>query len=69
MYKITLEHRQFAIFTHKFNDGKFGTQRLGQAFYDYFKLDKLSNQAALKNLYAKDGKQAANLIMELFEFN
>lgn len=65
---LTLEGKKFEVFLHKFYAGKYGKQRLGQAFYNEFNLHKLTDQTALHNLYAKDGKQAQNLIKTLFQF-
>jgi hypothetical protein len=67
--KLTIEKRMFEVFMDKYRFGKFGNQRLGQAFYDYFKLSRLENQKSLKNIYEKDGKHALNSIREIFEFN
>lgn len=67
--KLQLEKHKYDRFLKDFKDGKFGNQRLGQAFYDFFRLDRLTDQEQLKNLYAKDGDQAKNLINEIFEFN
>jgi len=67
--KLTIEKRKFEIFMGKYRLGKFGNQRLGQAFYDYFKLDRLKNQKSLNNIYAKDGQHALNSVYEMFEFN
>lgn len=67
--KLQLEKYKYDKFMKEFTKGKFGAQRLGQAFYDYFKLDRLDDQTQLKNLYSKDGDQAKNLIREIFKFN
>ena len=64
--KLFVEGRAFDIFMAKFKSGTFGTQRLGQAFYNEFDLHKLADQTALHNLYAKDGEHALNLIKTLF---
>ena len=66
--KLTIEKRQYEIFCAKFDKGEFGTQRFGQAFYDYFKLFRMVNQSALNNIYAKDGNHAKNSIQQIFEF-
>lgn len=67
--KLQLEKHKFDQFMKKFKNKEFGTQRLGQAMSDHFKLDRLANQEQLQNLYAKDGEQAFNLIKEIFTFN
>ena len=38
-------------------------------FYNEFNLHRIDDQASLKNLYAKDGEHAKNLIKEIFTFN
>lgn len=67
--KMSLELKKFEEFNRKFDKGDCGTQRYGQAFHGFFKLDKITDQTVLKNLYAKDGQHARNLVKELFEFN
>lgn len=66
--QTSIEEREFQNFMHMFKDGKFGTQRLGQAFYNHFDLHKINDQESLHNLYAKDGEHALNLIKTLFNF-
>ena len=67
--KTSIEKHEFQRFEKMFKSGKFGAQRYGQAFYDHFNLHKVADQRALKNLYAKDGEHAKNLIKELFEIH
>lgn len=67
--KLVLEKRKFDAFMRDFKKGKFGSMRLGQAFYNEMNLHKLSNQKQLNNLYAKDGDHAVNSIKTIFEFN
>lgn len=67
--KPSIEKYAFQVFNRKFKAGKFGSQRYGQAFYDYFKLHKLVDQESLKNLYAKDEVQARNLVKEIFKIH
>ena len=69
LIKPSIEQRKFDNFMADFKLSKFGTQRLGQAFYNEFKLHKISDQASLRNLYAKDGEHAVNLIKEIFTFS
>jgi hypothetical protein len=66
--KMEIEKQVFDIFMQKFKCGKFGTQRLGQAFCNEFNLHRVSDQTTLHNLYAKDGEHALNLIKTLFTF-
>lgn len=64
-----IEQRKFDEFMRKFKAGKFGTQRLGQAFYNEFNLHRIDDQDSLHNLYAKDGEHALNSIKQIFTFN
>ncbi len=64
-----IEQRKFDEFMRKFKAGKFGTQRLGQAFYNEFNLHRIDDQESLHNLYAKDGEHAVSLIKQIFIFN
>ena len=65
---LQVEKFEYDRFMKAFKHGKFGTQRLGQAFYNHFNLHRLSNQDRLNNLYAKDGNHAVACIAEVFEF-
>lgn len=67
--KITIEKLKFDDFLKNFKKGSFGTQRLGQAFYDQFKLDRMTDQSALNNIYAKDGDHAIKCIHQIVEFS
>ena len=69
MVFFCIEKKAFEIFLHKYKNGKFAGQRLGQAFYNHFKLDRVSDQEALLNLYQKDGEEALNLIKKIFSFS
>jgi uncharacterized protein YeaO (DUF488 family) len=66
--KLCIEQRRYDIFMQKFKAELEGKQRLGQAFYDYFKLDRLNDQSKVANLYAKDGEQAKATILAIFDF-
>lgn len=65
----SIKKEEFNIFMKKFKEGKFGTQRLGQAFYNNFNMHKATNQEELYNLHAKDGEHALNLIRQIFHFS
>ena len=70
LVKPSIEQRKYDEFCRKFKDGKYGSHiRFGQAFYNEFNLHRIDDQASLKNLYAKDGEHAKNLIKEIFTFN
>lgn len=65
---FTIEKKKFDIFLNNYKKGKYGSQRLGQAFYNEFKLHRIRDQASLNNLYAKDGEHAINSIKQFFYF-
>lgn len=67
--KLQLEERAFKNFMQLYKKGKFGNQRLGQAFYDHFKLHRLVDQKQLNNLHSKDGDAAVSCIRSVFKFN
>ena len=54
LVKPSIEQRKYDEFMRKFKDGKFGSQRLGQAFFNEFNLHEVDDQASLHNLHAKD---------------
>jgi hypothetical protein len=68
LIKPSIELHAYEVFCRKFENGEFGTQRFGQAFYNEFSLHKVHDQTSLKNLYAKDGQHARNSIKEIFQF-
>jgi len=66
--QMEIERRAHHQFLDDRRKGKFDNQRLGQAFYNYFSLHKLSDQSKLRNLYEKDGQDAQKIIGEVFRF-
>lgn len=66
---LTIEKRKFDRFMARFKKGSYGTQRLGQAFYNHFKLNRLADQSALHCIHSKDGEHALNSIKTLFTFS
>jgi hypothetical protein len=46
--------------------GKYPNQRLGQAFYNEFRLDRLTDQSDVGDLWNLDGVQASFYINQLF---
>lgn len=67
--KMSIERRRYDTFLGLFKEGKFGTQRLGQAFYDYFKLDRMKDQSKVSGIYARDGEAAKAYIEGVFNIN
>lgn len=63
---IELELARYEEFQALWSQHTFGEQRLGQAFYNHFKLHKLTSQDCLHELYEADGDKALALIHALF---
>lgn len=63
----SITRRAYQQFLRDFNSRKFGNKRLGQAFYEHFKLEKLVNQTQFYNLQAKDGDHAIASINQIFK--
>jgi len=68
---ITTERYAFDSFHAQWNQGKFHGQRLGQAFYNYFNLQKMTsdNKNIFDTIYEKDSGEALNLIKQNVEFH
>lgn len=64
-----IEKAYFDQFMRSFKRGEFGTQRLGQAFFDYFSLYKMKETQALCALHEADGEEAMRIIDELFDMS
>lgn len=69
MNKLQIEKQSFQMFMEKWDAGEFKFLRFGQAFYNHFKLNRLSNQDQLLNLYELDGEVAKKIINQVFSFN
>jgi len=67
--KPSIEKHAYQRFMRDFKAKKFGTQRLGQAFYDHFKLHRLTDQGQLNNIYSKDGEHAIACIQAVFNIH
>ncbi|MBD9618318.1 hypothetical protein ABH908_005944 [Pseudomonas frederiksbergensis] len=63
---LVLEKNAYQEFHAMHRAGNFSGQRLGQAFYNHFKLHRLSDQQQLKGLYEADGKSALKIIERVF---
>jgi hypothetical protein len=66
---FSLEKRAFDTFMRRYKDGKYGSQRLGQAFYNEFSLHKMKDQEGLHNLWEKDGEHALASIKNIFNIS
>ncbi len=65
---MMLERREYLYFLRDYADNKYPHQRIGQAFYNHFKLHKVADQIQFKNLYELDGDVAKRLIIDIFTF-
>lgn len=65
--RLSIEKAAYAVFCEKFDNGEFGTQRFGQAFFDTFKLHRLSDQSQVEKIYVRDRQEAKALIEGLFD--
>ncbi|HCN44734.1 MAG TPA: hypothetical protein DIT18_02945 [Pseudomonas sp.] len=63
---MEIEQAAYQEFERLWNQGSFDQQRLGQAFYNHFRLHKLTSQSPLHELYEAKGEQALRLISQLF---
>jgi hypothetical protein len=64
---LEIEEAAYNEFFGLWNQGRFEKQRLGQAFYNYFRLHRLTDQASLFGLYEADGEKALVTISRLFQ--
>lgn len=66
----SIEPEEYQRFLRDFYQGeKFKGQRLGQAFWNHYKLQKVADQESLGNLYELDGQQALDKIRAIFNFS
>jgi len=63
---MEIERAAYEEFLRLWQSGSFDQQRLGQTFYNYFHLHKLTNQDELYELYEAKGEKALQLIPQLF---
>ena len=61
----------YQVFCQKFNGGEFGTQRFGQAFFNYFNLHKLSekSRAPFDAIYQMEDRWAKPAIAPYIDHN
>ncbi len=65
--KPEIEKAAYEEFLELWDKNKFEDQRLGQAFYNHFRLHKLNDQLLLQGLYESDGKKALSKIAGIFQ--
>lgn len=66
--KMSIEKAEYSAFINRFSKGEFQEQRFGQAFFDYFKMEKMNNQELTNAIYYADDATAKQLISETFNF-
>ncbi|WP_372438175.1 hypothetical protein ACCM60_13595 [Pseudomonas chlororaphis subsp. aureofaciens] len=59
---LEIESAVYDEFLDLWDQGIFKEQRLGQAFYNHFRLHHLSDQTALYNLYEAEGEGEKALV-------
>ncbi|MGE8147431.1 hypothetical protein ACQKP7_19905 [Pseudomonas frederiksbergensis] len=67
-HHLELEKSAYEDFQILYSAGHFSGQRLGQAFYNHFKLHRLADQQPLKGLYEADGHSAIKIIERVCVF-
>lgn len=65
--RTEIESAAYDEFLELWDRGAFENHRLGQAFYNHFRLHRLRDQRLLHSLYESDGKKALNAIAEIFQ--
>lgn len=68
---MDIELREYQIFCSKFKEQKDTTLRFGQAFYDHFKLGKITDpfyKIKIDRLYELNDDEAKQFIMSMFHF-
>ncbi|GAB5336116.1 hypothetical protein PFUM301597_06010 [Pseudomonas fluorescens] len=64
-----IERAAYDEFLALWDRGEFKNQRLGQAFYNHFRLHRLSDQTRLNGLYESHGNKALSAISEIFQIS
>nr|WP_250548165.1 hypothetical protein [Pseudomonas hormoni] len=62
-----IERAAYEEFLELWGTGAFENQRLGQAFYNHFRLHRLSDQRLLQGLYESHDKKALSAIAGIFQ--
>lgn len=65
--KLTIRQSHYDSFQKQYLQGVYVNKRFGEAFYEYFKLEKLKDQTEVSNLFAKDGEMAKASILSIFD--
>lgn len=65
--KLVIERAAYDDFIALWELGTFDTQRLGQAFYNHFRLHRVSDKRLVDGIYEHDGEEALAAIAGLFD--
>ncbi len=65
--QLEIERASYDEFLRLWGQGIFEGQRLGQAFYNHFRLHRLNDQLPIHGLYEADGEKALQAISRLFQ--
>ncbi|MPQ71047.1 MULTISPECIES: hypothetical protein [unclassified Pseudomonas] len=63
---MEIESVSYDEFLDLWEQGAFDQQRLGQAFYNHFRLHQLADQSVLQGLYETDAEKASVVISRVF---
>lgn len=63
---LEIESASYEEFLDLWEQGAFDQQRLGQAFYNHFRLHRLTDQTVLQGLYEADAEKAGAVISRVF---
>lgn len=60
--KVFIAEKEYDEFMKNYDKGAFGNKKLGLAFYDHFRLNRISDQETLQDIASKTGKDAIRTI-------
>jgi len=66
---MQISRSMFNDFKTKWNAGAYSDKRLGQAFYDHFSLEKMSDQTLPNKIYNANSSQALRMIAAIVDWN
>lgn len=66
LHRPSIEKKEYEIFLRVFAEGGYGSNRLGQAFYNRFNLHRVTDQERFGMLYELDGEVAKAHIQKIF---
>ncbi|MCQ2998946.1 hypothetical protein NLO98_04130 [Pseudomonas syringae] len=65
--KLVIESAAYDEFLELWEQGSFDQQRLGQAFYNHFRLHRVNDKRLVDGIYEHDGEKALIAIASLFD--